>query len=130
MVMRGFRLRLCRLVLFPAGATLAATALAGCAMSDDRAARFLVAPDKYVLYRCDQIAAEANKNAARQRELESLMARAGPSSSGQFVSTIAYRPEYLQLRGEMNVLRQTAAEKDCKFAPNPDAASPGQVLKR
>lgn len=99
-------------------------------MSDDKAARFLVAPDKYVLYRCDQIATEANKNAARQRELESLIARAGPSSSGQFVSTIAYRPEYLELRGEMNVLRETAAEKDCTFAPNPDAASAKDVVRR
>jgi hypothetical protein len=111
-------------------AAVLAIALAGCAMSDDRAARFLVAPGKYVLYRCDQIATEANKNAARQRELESLMARAGPSSSGQFVSTIAYRPEYLELRGEMNVLRQTAAEKGCTFAPNPDAASAKKVVGR
>jgi len=49
------------------------------------------------------------------------MAKAGPDASGHFVSTIAYRPEYLQLRGQMNEIRKTSAEKKCKFSP--DAAS-------
>ena len=30
---------------------------------------------------------------------------------------MAYRPEYLQLRGEMDQLRKTAGEKNCKFVP-------------
>jgi hypothetical protein len=30
------------------------------------------------------------------------------------MSQMAYRPEYLQLRGEMNELRRTSAEKKCK----------------
>ena len=53
------------------------------------------------------------------------MAKAGPDASGRFVSTIAYRPEYLQLRGQMNEISRTSAEKKCKF--NPDAALGARV---
>ena len=44
----------------------------------------------------------------RQRELEALMVKAGPSTGGQIASSMAYRPEYNQLRGEMVQLRKAA----------------------
>lgn len=88
-------------------------ALGGCA-SDDTTARLLVDPDKYVLYTCPEMAAQMQANAARQRVLEELTAKANTTSSGQIMSTVAYRPEYLQLRGEMSELRRTSAEKKCK----------------
>lgn len=99
--------------------------LAGCATSDDGAGRFLVQPDKYQLYSCRELAEAAQAIGTRERELEGLMTKAGPDASGRFVSTVAYRPEYLQLRGQMNELRRTAAEKKCKFGP--DAASGPRV---
>jgi hypothetical protein len=95
---------------------LVAATLAGCA-SDDSAGRFLVAPDKFTLYNCAQLAEAAQANAVRQRELELLMAKAGPDAGGPLVSAVAYRPEYTQKRGEMNELRKTAAEKNCKSLP-------------
>jgi len=98
------------------GGVLVATALAGCT-SGDSASSFLVAPGKYVLYNCTQLAEAAETNSKRQRELEMLMTKAGPNSGGALVSSIAYEPEYAQLRGEMNELRKTAADKNCKFVP-------------
>jgi len=77
----------------------------------------LVAPDKFTLYNCAQLAEAAQANAARQRELELLIAKAGPDAGGPLVSAVAYRPEYAQKRGEMNELRKTAAEKNCKSLP-------------
>jgi hypothetical protein len=103
--------------------SLAASILCGCAMSDDNAGRFLVQPDRYVLYSCKELAAAAQANATRQQELEKLMAKAGVDSSGQFVSNLAYRPEYAQLRGQMNELRRTSDEKNCKFTPGGAPAS-------
>jgi hypothetical protein len=94
-------------------AAFLAAALGGCA-SEDNTARFLVEPDKYVLYTCPEMAAQMQANAARQRQLEELTAKASTTSSGQLMSQMAYRPEYLQLRGEMNELRRTSAEKKCK----------------
>jgi hypothetical protein len=44
-----------------------------------------------------------------------LMAKAETDSVGVLVSGGAYRPEYAQLRGMMNELQKTAADKNCKF---------------
>ena len=97
---------------------IVATALAGCAVSDDSVGRFLVKPDRYVLYNCTQLAKAAQATVSRQRKLEMLMAKAETDSVGVLVSTTAYRPEYAQLRGMMNELQKTAADKNCKFAPS------------
>ena len=82
-------------------------------MSDDQAARYLVAPDKYLLYTCDDIAREAQTKAARELELQQLMAKAGTDATGRLVGDMAYRSEYLSVRGELNELRHTAADKHC-----------------
>ena len=97
-------------------AALAALALAGCA-SEEAASRFLVPPDKYVLYSCSELATASQTTLTRQHELEMLMAKAEVGPGGQLASAMAYRPEYLQLRGEMDQLRKTADEKNCKFVP-------------
>jgi hypothetical protein len=110
------RLRFVALAL--AGLVLASGLLAGCAGNDaESTSRFLVAPGKYVLFNCAQIKQTADENSKRQRELEGLMAKAGDGSAGQMVSAVAYKPEYYQLRGEMDDLRQVAADKKCKFVP-------------
>ena len=95
-------------------AAFAAWALSGCA-SEETASRFLVPPDKYILYSCPELATAAQTNLTRMHELEALTAKAGPN--GQLASTLAYRPEYLQLRGELDQMRKTAAERNCKFVP-------------
>ena len=94
-------------------AALTAAALCGCA-SEESAGRFLVTPDKFVLYNCAQLSEAAQANFARQQVLEKLMAKAGTSAGAELVSDVAYRPEYVQLRGEMNELRKATAEKNCK----------------
>ena len=103
-----------------AAAMLAAT-LSGCTApggnADDSMARFMVAPDRFVLFNCEQLATRAATSAARVKELQALMAQAGRSSDGRLVSAIAYRPEYVSLRGDMNELRKAAAEKNCKSMP-------------
>jgi hypothetical protein len=111
---------------------LAALMLSGC--SSETASRFLVEPDRYVLYSCHELANQAQGNVGRQRELEALMAKAGPG--GQVASAMAYQPEYLQLRGEMTQLRKAAADKNCKSLPPALAPAPtaggrasGQVVR-
>jgi hypothetical protein len=87
--------------------------LAGCSTSDTTMASFLVAPGKYTLYNCTQIANQEKTNAIRAQELEQLMARAEVNTSGRLVSTIAYRSEYLTVRGELDELKRTSIEKKC-----------------
>ena len=96
-------------------ALLAAMSIGGQAgaMDDDTAARFLVAPGRYVLFNCQQLVIQENENQKRMRELEALMAKSG----NEFVNAMAYRPEYLQLRGEVADMRHEAADKKCKTVP-------------
>ena len=109
-----------------AAAVLAAT-LAACATpgstTDDKMGSFLVAPDKFMLFNCQQIAEKITATTARQRELEGLMAKAGPEAGGRLVSSIAYQPEYSELHGDMNELRGSAVAKNCKDVPA--GAAPG-----
>ena len=100
---------------------LTASALCGCT-SDDSTGRFLVTPGKFVLYNCAQLSDAAQVNFARQQQLEKAMAKAGTDSTAMFISGLTYRPEYLQLRGEMNELHKAAAEKNCR--PIINIASP------
>src|SRR6185369_4235960 len=92
-----------------------ATALAGCAVSDE-SDRFLVAPGRYALYNCVQLAKAAQAIGSRQRKLELLMTKAETDSVGVLVSSAAYRPEYTQLRGMMYEIQKAAADKNCKVA--------------
>jgi hypothetical protein len=57
------------------------------------------------------------------------MAKAGVDSGGWFVSDLAYRPEYVQLRGEMNELRKASAEKNYKFSPAAGTRLSDQVIR-
>jgi hypothetical protein len=108
-------------VLAVGSAALAAT-LSACAMSDDSMARFVDAPDKYLLYSCDEIAKEAQVKGAREQELRQLMAKAGTDAGGRLVSGLAYDADYLTVRGENNELRAAAGAKHCDSVPG--AASP------
>ena len=93
-------------------------------MSDDKVGSYLVSPDKYTLYNCQQIAETTKEKMARERELEALIAKAGQGADGRFVSSIAYRPEYLQVNAELVELRKATAEKNCAAPPPAPAAKP------
>ena len=97
-------------------AAVAVLLVSGCA-SEDSVGRFFVEPDRYVLYKCNELATAVQANVNRQHELELLMAKAGSGTGGELVSSVAYRPEYVQLRGEMTQLRKAAADKNCKAMP-------------
>jgi hypothetical protein len=93
---------------------LAAALCAGAASADDAGwSHFLVAPGKYILFSCQQLDVQAKLNQKRIVELEALMARSG----SEFANAIAYKPEYLQLRGELADIQREAADKKCKTAP-------------
>ena len=93
---------------------LAATLYASAASADDAAwSHFLVAPGKYVLFNCQQLDVQAKTNQKRIVELEALMARSG----SDLANAIAYKPEYLQLRGEQADIQREAADKKCKTMP-------------
>jgi len=87
------------------------------AADDDMLSHFLVAPGKYVLFNCQQLDLAGKTNEKRMRELEALMARSG----SDFVNAVTYKPEYLQLTGELADIRREAADKKCKAVPGAGA---------
>ncbi len=86
---------------------------------DDRVGRFLVAPGKYTLYDCVQLAQTAKGYQERERELRIAKNRAEAAPGGQFMSALGYDAEYGQVRGNLNELRREAAEKKCDPLPGP-----------
>jgi hypothetical protein len=80
---------------------------------DEMMSRFLVAPGKYILYNCQALMEATKVNLTRMHELEALMAKSG----NEFANAVAYRPEYLQLSGELTDIRREATDKKCKTAP-------------
>ena len=101
---------------------LAVPGLCGCA-SEEMAGRLAAAPDKYILWSCREMANEARAIAGREHDLEALMKKAEVDAGGRFVSAIAYQPEYNQLRGQMEELRKTAAEKNCNLSAGDSGVS-------
>ena len=95
--------------------SVAVMSLCGCT-SEETADRFIVAPGQYILYSCPELANTARGIEVRQHELAALMQKAGVDASGRFISAQVYGPEYAQLRGEMDQVRKTAAEKNCNLS--------------
>ncbi len=127
----------CRALLRFAALLLPAGLLAGCAASgEDTAAKFLVAPGKYVLYDCAQLQQAMAGIRVQQDKLEKLKAKAGSDAAGRTIGAAVYEPQLLQLRGNMADLRRTAGEKNCKPTPSaeqrpaPPGASPKPKQRR
>jgi hypothetical protein len=111
------------------GAALACLVLAGCAGSgQDTAGSLLVTPGKYEVYTytCEQLADLLKLHMTREKQLEGLMAKAGP-----VVSAASYETEYLQVRGEIRELRQASADKHCeqKTIGTPAAGESSRVVR-
>lgn len=103
--------------------TFGLVALGGC--GDTKTGTMLVSPSRFMLYNCNELVAQQKGTVARLRQLEDLMARAKRDAGGGVVSAVAYEPEYQNAQGELKVLRQQAAEKDCTLPdPNAPVASP------
>jgi hypothetical protein len=106
--------------------TALAALLSGCA-SDDSTARLLVAPDQYVLYTCSDIARVMKTKTAHEKELRDLMNKDGADTGARMIAGFTYDPEYLLVRGEINDLRATAANKNCTDVPGEGSAQNSAV---
>ncbi|GIK81907.1 MAG: hypothetical protein BroJett024_30120 [Alphaproteobacteria bacterium] len=96
-------------------ASLAAAALllAGCTLPDDKALT-MVNRGKYSLFNCDQLKSQAVQARTRERELREAMAKAAAGPGGELVNAVAYRSEYLTVKGEIEELEITANAKNCR----------------
>ena len=101
-------------------------ALSGCGnMSEGMTAAF-ADPAKYDLYDCKQLETERKSLATREAELQGLMAKAETGVGGALVSELAYRNDYVAVRGQEHFADQAWRRNRCREStPAPAAATSG-----
>jgi hypothetical protein len=101
-------------------------ALSGCAgdMSESVSTAF-ADPAKYELYDCKQLEAERKSLANRSAELQGLMAKAQTGVGGSVVSELAYRNDYIAVRGQSKFAEEAWQKNRCRESPPEPAAAAG-----
>ena len=102
-----------------AGAVMAlALALSGCAeVSGDAWTTAFADPAAYELYDCKQLEPVRKSLAAKQAELQGLMAKAQTGAGGPVVSELAYRNDYVAVRGQSRLAEDAWRKNNCHETP-------------
>jgi hypothetical protein len=104
-----------------AACLLCATGLSGCAEISDSVSPGFADPAKYELYDCKQLETERKNLAKRSAELQGLMDKAQAGAAGLVVAEIAYRNEYIAVRGQARNAEEAWQRSKCHETP-PEAA--------
>jgi hypothetical protein len=81
------------------------------------------------LYDCKQLEAERKALAARTAELQKLMDKAETGAGGAVVSELAYRNDYVSVRGRAQLAEDAWRRNRCRETP-PGAAAPAAAPQR
>jgi hypothetical protein len=95
-------------------------ALSGCTSMSETVAPAFADPAKYELYDCKQLEGERKTLAARTLELQKLMEKAETGAGGAVVSELAYRNDYIAVRGSAQLADDAWRRNRCRETP-PDA---------
>jgi hypothetical protein len=97
--------------------------LAGCADIGDKVSFAFADPAKYDYYDCKQLEAERKTLATRMTELQGLMAKADTGAAGPVVAELAYRNDYVAIRGQSKLAEEAWQRNRCHESP-PGAPEP------
>ena len=103
-----------------------AWSLGGCAEMNDTMTTAFADPAKFELYDCKQLEAERKSLATRAAELQGLMAKADSGFAGPVVAEMAYRNDYVAIRGQSHFAEEAWQKNHCRETPQPppSAAKP------
>jgi hypothetical protein len=113
---RSFQRSLAALALVALGA-----GLSGCAGMSDTIAPAFADPAKYELYNCSQLEAERKTLATKTAELQGLMTKAETGVAGSVVAEVAYRNDYIAVRGQSKLADEAWQKNRCQES-KPEAA--------
>ena len=99
-------------VLLVLGATLS-----GCADMSDGMTSAFADPAKYNLYDCKQLETERKALATKMAELQGLMGKAQDGFAGPVIAEVAYRNDYIALRGQKKNADEAWAINKCHDSP-------------
>jgi|GEM_PF-2169931 len=97
--------------------------LSGCAEMGEGMISAFADPAKYDLYNCKQLESERKTLAARSAELQGLINKAQAGVAGPVVAEIAYRNEYIAVRGQAKNAEAAWALNKCRETPPTPARS-------
>jgi hypothetical protein len=97
--------------------------LAGCADMSDSMTSAFADPAKYEFFDCKQLEAERKNLANRAAELQGLMAKADTGVAGPVVAELAYRNDYISVRGQTKLADEGWRRNKCQDTP-PAATTP------
>ncbi|MEH2533167.1 hypothetical protein V1277_000448 [Bradyrhizobium sp. AZCC 1588] len=110
--------------------------LSGCAGMSDTISPAFADPAKYDLYDCKQLEPERKSLATRTAELQGLMTKAETGVAGPMVAELAYRNDYIALRGQSKLADEAWQKNRCQEskpearpAPVPPSIAPAPVAK-
>ena len=86
---------------------------AGCAGMSHSMSTAFADPAKYDLYDCKQLETERKSLANRTAELQGLMAKAETGGAGPVVAELAYRNEYVAVRGQARFAEEAWRRNKC-----------------
>ncbi|MGY3451693.1 hypothetical protein [Bradyrhizobium sp. USDA 4353] len=112
-----------------AGLFALASLLSGCAGMSDSVSTAFADPAKYELYDCKQLEAERKSLAARTAELQGLMAKAETGAGGAVVAEVAYRNDYIAVRGQSQFAEEAWRRNKCVETPPTPVAAKGKPAK-
>src|SRR5215208_2470869 len=98
--------------------------LNGCADMSDTMSTAFADPAKYDLYDCKQLETERKNLANRGAELQGLMAKAETGVAGPVVAELAYRNEYISVRGQAKFAEEAWQRSKCATTPSVAAPTP------
>ena len=124
--MKGRARRIWPLSRFAIAVALLGTgfALSGCADMSDSMTSAFADPAKYDLYDCKQLETERKTLANRAAELQGLMAKAETGAAGTVVSELAYRNDYIAVRGQARNAEEAWRRNNCRESPAAKTETP------
>jgi hypothetical protein len=102
--------------------------LGGCAGMGDSISTAFADPAQFELYDCKQLETSRKYLATRAAELQGLMAKAETGVAGPVVAELAYRNEYIAVRGQSKFAEEAWQRNRCQNAvPAPAPLTPPVV---
>jgi hypothetical protein len=98
--------------------------LNGCAAMSDSMSTAFADPAKYEFWDCKQLEAERKGLSTRTAELQGLMAKADTGVAGPVVAELAYRNDYIALRGQARFAEEAWRRNKCHDSPPAAAGTP------
>jgi len=108
--------------------------LSGCAQMSDSMTSAFADPATFDLYDCKQLEAARKAQATRLAELQGLMAKADTGVAGPVVAELAYRNDYIAVRGQSKLAEEAWRKNRCHESPpevklEPPVVAPAAVVR-